>query len=154
MVLALALVFFTFELPYQISNVVAMTTGYYSYTDRAAFILEILAQANVLHAPWIYLFLNTSYRNVLKQILTDSSGQTTACSRGTPPIRNQGQRVAATNRNPENKRVMLANRRVDPLPQPVGLTTKQTNGDKQVDDSKATTSKTMECSFRRGTSLY
>lgn len=148
MVIALTLVFFLFELPYQVGNVVAMTTGYYSYTDRVAFVLEILVQANVLHSPWIYLFLNVRYRIALKRILTGSSGQTTSGYSGNAPRKNHRQGgAAATNRNPDRaKRVKFANNKVDPaLPRPVSPTTKRTNG------STSLTSKTMESSSRNET---
>lgn len=135
MVIALTLFFFIFELPGQIGNVVAMVTGHYSYTDKVAFVLETVAQSNFLYAPWVYVFLNTSYRLALKKILTsDGSGQTLSGARGNAPRRYAHQGVGTnrnakinTNRNAEAKRVEFVANKVAPLRAPVDDTSKQTN---------------------------
>ena len=129
MVIALTLLFFILELPYQVGNVSAMTTGSYSYTHRTAFSLELLAQCNVLYPPWVYLFLNASYRTTLKQLLTDSSGQRTTNARDYVPRRNQRQGAAGRNRDTEKVRARFSNK-VDTLPQ-TATPSRQINGPTQ-----------------------
>ena len=130
MVIALTLFFFVLELPCQVGNVVAMTTGYYSYTHRAAFSLEILAQCNVLYPAWVYLLLNTSYRMTLKQLLTGSPRQRTTNAREDAPRGNQRQGAAGRNRDNEKARVRF-NAKVCTLPQPSTPCSK-TNGNTQA----------------------
>ena len=131
MVIALTLFFFVLELPCQVGNVVAMTTGYYSYTRRAAFYLEILAQCNVLYPAWVYLLLNTSYRMTLKQLLTGSPRQRTTNARELDvPRGNQRQGAAGRNRDNERARVRF-NAKVSTLPQPSTPCAK-TNGNIQA----------------------
>ena len=131
MVIALTLFFFVLELPCQVGNVVAMTTGYYSYTQRAAFYLEILAQFNVLYPAWVYLLLNTSYRMTLKQLLTGSPRQRTTNARELDvPRGNQRQGAAGRNRDNERARVRF-NAKVCTLPQPSTPRSK-TNGNIQA----------------------
>lgn len=143
MVIALTLFFFIFELPCQVGNVLAMTKGYYSYTHWAAFTFEILAQCNVLYPPWVYLFLNTTYRMTLKQILTESSGQRATNAR-VDPRGNQRQGAAVRNRHTARARVRFVNK-VNPQTQPA-TPTSQTNGDTQTSGTTSLRTRTYKSS--------
>jgi len=142
MVIALTLLFFIFEFPCQVGNVVAMATGYYSYTHRAAFSLEILAQCSVLYPPWVYLFLNTTYRTTLKQLLTDAPRQRTTNVRDDAPRGNRRQGAASRNQENETARVRFSNK-VYTLPQPA-TPTRQTNGNTQTSGTSSLRSRTLE----------
>jgi len=126
MVIALTLLFFILEFPCQVGNVFAMATGYYNYTHRVAFSLEILAQCSVVYPPWVYLFLNSTYRTTLKQLLTDAPGQRSTNVRDDAPRGNQRQGATNRNRDTDRAKVRLRNK-VDSLPQPA-TPTRQTNG--------------------------
>ena len=142
MVIALTLLFFIFEFPCQVGNVVAMATGYYSYTHRAAFSLEILAQCSVLYPPWVYLFLNTTYRMTLKQLLTDAPRQRTTNVRDDAPRGNRRRGAARRNQENETARVRFSNK-VYMLPQPA-TPTRQTNGNTQTSGTSSLRSRTLE----------
>ena len=119
-----------------------MATGYYSYTHRAAFLLEILEQCSVLYPPWVYLFLNTSYRTALKELLTDSPGQRTTNVRDDTARRNHRQGAGSKNRDTEMARVRFSNK-VSSLPQPATPTI-QTNGHTQTSGTASLKSRTKE----------
>ena len=142
MVVALTLLFFIFEFPSQVCNLFAMATGYYSFTHSVAFSLEIVAQCSVLYPPWVYLFLNTSYRTALKQLLTDAPRQRTTNVRGNALRENPRQRTGSRNRETERARVRF-NNKVSTLPQPA-TPSRQTNGNTQTSGTTSLRSKTKE----------
>ena len=142
MVVALTLLFFIFEFPCQVGNVFAMATGYYSYSHRVGFSLEIVAQCSVLYPPWVYLFLNSSYRTTLKQLLTDTPRQRATNVRDNA-LRNQRQGTARGNRDTERARVRFSNK-VSTLPQPAALSRQLTNGNTQTSGTTSLRSKTKE----------
>ena len=141
MVIALTLFFFILEFPCQVGKLFAMATGYYNYTHRVAFSLEILAQCSVLCPPWVYLFLNSTYRMTLKQLLTDAPVQRRTNVRENAPRQNLRQGAAGRNRDTDRARVRFATK-VDALPQPATPIT-QTNGNTQTSGTSSLKSRTL-----------
>lgn len=140
MVVALTVLFFIFEFPCQVGNLFAMATGYYSFTHRVGFSLEMVSQCSVLYPPWVYLFLNASYRTTLKQLLTDTPRQRTTNFRENALRGNERQGTASRNRGTERARVRF-NNQVSSLPQPA-TPSRQTNGNTQASGTTSLRSKT------------
>jgi len=141
MVIALTLFFFILEFPCQVGKLFAMATGYYNYTHRVAFSLEILAQCSVLCPPWVYLFLNSTYRMTLKQLLTDAPVQRRTNVRENAPRENLRQGADRRNRDSDRARVRFSNK-VDALPQPA-TPTRQTNGNTQTSGTSSLRNRTL-----------
>lgn len=74
MVIGLTFSFFLSHLPYHITNLIAMATRHYYLNPKAAFVLELVVQSNLLCPPLVYLFLNQRYRITLKHMIRGTTG--------------------------------------------------------------------------------
>lgn len=127
MVIALTLSFFVSQLPLCTANIITMTTGCYSYQFQTAFILELLAKSSAYQAPFVYVFLNASYRTTLKQILMGSLAEQTRPG-ARPAGKNPREGMAATKNCQRGRRPHLLNNKVGQSPKATHSADEQLNG--------------------------
>ena len=146
MVIALTLSFFFGQLPLYLANIVSMTTGCYSYSSKTAFILELLAQSNVCHAPFVYVFLNAGYRTELKRLIAGSSAQTNTRPGAEAAGRDPRGGVEVAGNRLQGRRPQRFNNEVGQSPRKAGTATEQLilNGKKPSYTGSATCSVTSK----------